>query len=349
MRFSTIQNSFFFLFLALTTVALLWLLGGFLMPILWAVILGIVFYPVYKFFLRKLKEKPNRASLATLLVVLVLFFAPLYGVGALVAREGVQAYNQFAGTNNTLYIQEYSAKVAALAGTVGIELSTETVQAKAIEIAKAISATIATAALEFGRATTSAIIQFFLVLYLLFFAFRDGKHFTRRLIEILPLGDTKEKKLLNKFTSIVRAIFKGTLLIAIIQGALGGITLLAAGVGNIFLLSAIMTILAVIPALGPAIILAPTALILLFTGSIWQGVVVLAGLVIVSVIDNLLRPALVGREVQMHDVLIMLSVFGGLATFGFTGFVIGPVIMGLFITMWGIFESEHKQELETQG
>ncbi len=349
MKFLTIQNSFFFLFLAVATVALFWLLASFLIPIAWAIILAIIFYPVYEYFLRILKNRKNIASFITLLIVITLFFAPLYVVGSFVARDGIGVYNKFASTDSATFIQEYSNKIANFISLVGINISTETIQSKAIEVAKATSATIATATLNFGRTTTSAIIKFFIMLYLLFFAFRDGAYFIKRLIQILPLGDTKEKKLLNKFVSIVRAIFKGTLAIAVIQGALGGITLLVAGLGNIFLLSAIMTIFAVIPALGPAIILAPIAIFLFVTGSIWQGVIVLVGLFLVSIIDNLLRPTLVGREVQMHDVLIMLSIFGGLATFGFTGFVIGPVIMGLFITMWDIFESEHKKDLKTCG
>ncbi len=349
MKFSTIQHSFFFGALALVTIGLLWLLGGFIMPIIWAIIFGIVFYPLYIKLLRVFKKKENLASLATILIILTLFFAPLYGVGTLVAHEAIQFYGQLAGSNNNVRLLEYSEKAAVLANSLGFEFNETAVREKTAELAKSISAVVASSALEFGRSTTSAVIKFFLMLYLLFFVFRDGAHFGRRFMEILPLGDTKEKKLFEKFASIVRAIFKGTLAIAAVQGALGGLTLWLAGVENVMLWATVMTILAVIPAVGPAVILAPVALALLFTGSVVPGIVVLAGLVIVSLIDNVLRPALVGREVQMHDVLIMLSVFGGLATFGFTGFVIGPVIMGLFITLWGIFEDDYKSELKKCG
>ncbi len=349
MRFSTVQNSFFFGALALATFGLLWLLGGFLMPIIWALILGIVFFPLYTRILHIFKNKKSLASLATLSVMLVLLFAPLYGIGSLVAREAIQFYTQLASNDNNVQLLKYSEAFADLANSTGIELSRDTARAKAVEIAKATSATVATSALEFGKSTTSALVKFFLMLYLLFFVFRDGALFGKRLMEILPLGDSKEIKLFQEFTSVVRAIFKGTLAIALIQGLLGGITLWLAGADNVVLWATVMTILAVIPAVGPAIILAPVALVFLFTGSIVPGVVVLVGLAIVSVIDNLLRPALVGREIQMHDVLIMLSVFGGLATFGFTGFVIGPVIMGLFITLWGIFEDDYKVELKERG
>lgn len=349
MKFSTVQNSFFFGVLALATLAILWLLGGFIMPIIWAVIFGIVFYPIYKRLLRVFKNKKNLASFTTLLIILILFFAPLYGVGTLVAREAIQFYGQLTNGENSVRILEYSEKLAEFANTFGFEFSGSAARTKVAAIAKTASGTVATSALEFGRATTGAIIKFFLMLYLLFFVFRDGALFGRRLMEILPLGDTKERKLFEKFASIVRAIFKGTLAIAAIQGTLGGITFWLAGIENVFLWATVMTILAVIPALGPAIILAPAALVLLLAGSVVPGIIVLVGLVIVSVIDNLLRPALVGREIRMHDVLIMLSVFGGLATFGFTGFVIGPVIMGVFITMWSMFEEEYKSELITRG
>ncbi len=349
MKFSTIQHSFFFGALALATIGLLWLLGGFVMPIIWAIIFGIVFYPLYTKLLRTFKKRRNIASIATIIIILALFFAPLYGVGTLVAHEAIQFYGQLAGGDNNVRLLDYSEKAAVLVNSLGFEFNKMAVREKTAELAKSASAIVATNALEFGRSTTSAVIKFFLMLYLLFFVFRDGALFGRRLMEILPLGDTREKKLFEKFASIVRALFKGTLAIAAVQGALGGLTLWAAGVENVFLWATVMTILAVIPALGPAIILAPAAIVLLFTGSVVPGVIVLVGLVIVSVIDNILRPALVGREVQMHDVLIMLSVFGGLATFGFTGFVIGPVIMGLFITLWGIFEDDYRLELKECG
>lgn len=349
MKFTTVQNSFFFGMFTLATLALLWLVASFVMPIIWAIIIGIVFYPVYKHLLRTFKNRRNLASFTTLLIILVLFFAPLYGVGSLVAREAIQFYGQLASGENNVRILKYSGELTSIANSLGFELKESDIRAKAIEIAKSTSAALASGALEFGRATTNTIIKFFLMLYLLFFVFRDGATFAKRLMEILPLGDTKEQRLFEKFASIVRAIFKGTLAIAVVQGVLGGITLWIAGIENVFLWATVMTILAIIPAIGPAAVLAPIALILLFTGSVVPGIIVLVGLVVVSVIDNLLRPALVGREIKMHDVLIMLSIFGGLATFGFTGFVIGPVIMGVFITIWSMFEEEYKSELETLG
>lgn len=349
MKFQTLQNAFFLGTLALTTFLLLWLLSNFIMTIFWAIILGVVFYPVYKYLLKKFKNRKNPASFVTLLLILVLFFAPMYGVGSLVADEAITFYNQLEIGEGMIDISTYSQSIVAVFSTFGFEISESELQTRGIEIAKTTSAVIASSALDFGRATTGAVIQFFLMLYLLFFVFRDGAHLGKRLMDTLPLGNKKEKELFNKFTSIIRAIFKGTLVIALVQGSLGALTLWAAGVDNLLLLAVVMTILAIIPALGPAIILAPVALFLLFTGSIVPGIIVLVGLVVVSVVDNLLRPALVGREIQMHDVLIMLSIFGGLATFGFTGFVIGPVIMGVFILMWEMFEDQYKKDLGTQG
>jgi predicted PurR-regulated permease PerM len=152
--------------------------------------------------------------------------------------------------------------------------------------------------------------------------------------------------LFERFTTTTRAVAKGTVAIAILQGALGGIAFAIAGVSAPTLWGVAMTFMAVIPAIGPGIIWLPAGIILLLTGSIWQGVFILiVGGLLVSLIDNLLRPILIGRETKMPDALILLATLGGLATFGISGFIVGPIIAAFFLSLWSIFEEKYHTEL----
>jgi len=184
------------------------------------------------------------------------------------------------------------------------------------------------------------------MVYLLFFMFKDGKKLEEVMYHYLPLGDAHERLLVERFTATTRAVVKGTLAIAVLQGALGGIAFAIAGVSAPTLWGLAMTLMAIIPAIGPGIIWLPAGIILLLTGSIWQGIFILiVGALLVSVIDNFLRPLLIGRETKMPDAIILLSTLGGLATFGISGFIVGPIIAAFFLSLWTIFEKKFHREL----
>jgi len=223
-------------------------------------------------------------------------------------------------------------------------------QENVASIAKTASSWLGSQALTIGQNTFRVMVLSFVMLYILFFLLRDGPKLEKRLVEILPLGDVKERRLFKKFTSTTRATIKGTFVIAIIQGTIGGILFLIAGVGAPLLWGALMGVLSVIPAVGPAVIWIPVGILLLLSGSVWQGVLVLiGGAAIISLVDNILRPILVGKDTQMPDVVILLSTLGGLTLFGISGFIIGPIIAAFFLAMWQMFEEEFRTELKTRG
>ena len=201
--------------------------------------------------------------------------------------------------------------------------------------------------ISFGQNFFRLVIQFFVMAYALFFLFKDGQKLLDKLLAVLPLGDAREKKLFHRFASTARATVRGTLLIGIIQGTLGGILFWIAGVDAPVVWALLMAVLSVIPAVGPGLVWLPAGVILLAVGSLWQGILVLAGgVVVVSLVDNILRPYLVGKDTKMPDVLVLLSTLGGLAAFGIAGFVIGPIIAAFFLSMWNMFEEEYKEKLE---
>ena len=349
-RFSTIQNISFFGLLTLGTIAFVWLIQDFIMPIFWAVILAIVFNPLKNKWLIIFKNK-TLTSFITIFTIIIILFVPLWIVGGLVIEESMNVYNKF--SNESIEVSKTSLinKTTTVIGYLenyGIEQ--KIIKEKLTSFAQTTSQWFARQAVVFGQATFSAVINFFLMIYILFFLLRDGPAIGRKLFHILPLGDEREQGLFINFTLITRSIFKGTLVIAIIQGTIGGILFWIAGIDGALLWATVMTLLSIIPAIGPAIIWLPAGIVLLFTGAIWQGILILVGgLLIISLVDNILRPILIGRDVKIPDAIILISTLGGLTLFGITGFIIGPVIAGFFLSMWKIFEVDYRVELETQG
>jgi predicted PurR-regulated permease PerM len=163
----------------------------------------------------------------------------------------------------------------------------------------------------------------------------------------LPLGDDRERELFSKFAGVSRATLKGTLVIGVVQGFIGGLLFWITGINAPVFWGTIMTVFSIIPAVGTGIVWLPAAIILLVNGSIWQGIVLLVGGgVVISLVDNILRPILVGMDTKMPDALILLSTIGGLSMFGITGIVIGPIIAAFFLVVWEIFEQDYAGALE---
>lgn len=342
MQLKQLQQVSFLFLLGVISVAFVWVIYDYLFPVFWAIVFAIIFRPIHRWIARSIKQK-SVASLVTLIFVLVIFFVPLTIIGSLVYQEAVRLVQQFntSGNISFRFIDELG-NIFGFLDRFGI--SQLEVQQKIIEYTSGASAWIGGQALAFGKWTLLTVLKFFVMLYVLFFFLRDGERIEQRLIEILPFGDRRERKLFVKFAEMTRAVVKGTLFVALVQGILGGILFWIVGIPSAVLWGVLMTILAVIPALGTFIVWLPAGIILLVTGHIVQGLVVLAGgALVVSTVDNILRPILVGKETKTHDVFILLSTLGGIALFGITGLVIGPIIAGFFIAAWDMFEEEFRK------
>jgi predicted PurR-regulated permease PerM len=161
-----------------------------------------------------------------------------------------------------------------------------------------------------------------------------------------PLKNEYEKILIKRFSSMVSATLKGTIIVGVVQGLLGGLMFAIAGVPSFAIWGIVMIILSVIPAFGSGLVWAPVGVIMLVTGNIWQGIFILVfGTVVISFIDNVLRPKLVGGDTAIHPLLVFFATLGGIISFGLLGFIIGPVIMALFLTLWDIYGKEFKSQL----
>jgi predicted PurR-regulated permease PerM len=202
---------------------------------------------------------------------------------------------------------------------------------------------LASQAFSFGQGTFDFVVSFFIMLYLLFFFLRDGQDLTRRIRIAIPLAEPQKRRLQLKFTRVVRATVKGNIVVALTQGALGGLIFWVLNIPSSLLWAVLMAFLSLLPAVGAGIVWAPVALYFLASGMIWQGVVLgLFGVFVIGLVDNVLRPILVGKDTRMPDYLILISTLGGMAVFGLNGFVIGPMIAALFMSTWGLFTSAKK-------
>jgi predicted PurR-regulated permease PerM len=216
--------------------------------------------------------------------------------------------------------------------------------------AVAVSQFIASRALGIGQDVLRITALFFLMLYVLFFFLRDGRRLVATLIRVLPLGDVRERQLLAKFAEVSLATIKGTLVVGVVQGAIGAVLFWALGIPAPVFWGTLMTLFSVLPAVGPGLVWLPAAVILLGMGQIVKGIVLIAaGVVVIGLVDNVLRPLLVGRDTQMPDYLVLLATLGGLALFGVSGFVIGPVIAAFFLVVWEMFAQEHAERTITRG
>ncbi|MBI2618134.1 AI-2E family transporter [Candidatus Kaiserbacteria bacterium] len=349
-EFSIIQSILFFSLLVVGTSAFIWLINDFLMPIFWAIVLAIVFHPVHTKWLLLLKREAL-ASLCTLLTIIVIIFAPLWFIGGLVVDESLRVYERISSADvSSSRISLIEHTVMALGKLESYGIKEKDVKEKLVSFGQTASAWVAEQAIVFGQATFGVLISFFLMLYVLFFLLRDGRGIEEKVLRVLPLGHEREKILFRNFVLVTRSIFKGTLVIALVQGAIGGILFYIAGIESALLWAVVMALLSVIPAVGPGIVWLPAGIVLLISGAYVQAaVVLLGGAIIISLIDNILRPILIRRDIHMPDMIVLVSTLGGLALFGITGFIIGPVIAGFFFSMWSIFERDYQRELEMRG
>lgn len=341
----SVQRASFYLILALTTVAFGMLLVPFYSAILWAMILAIVFHPVQRFLVRRLKGREGVAAFLSVLMCICLVIVPVVVILASIAQEGTSLYQQVSSEQFDLRGRVESI-VSALPSFIErwtpIKLgSYPDLRGKFSDAIVEASQLMVGHAVNVGETTLSFFVGAGVMLYLLFFLFRDGEKLTAMIRRAMPLSDDYSTQFLEKFTSVINATVRGNVIIAIIQGTIGGVTFWALGIEAALLWGVVMTLFSMLPAVGAAFVWGPAALVLVFTGAWLKGVMlVLVGLLVIGLIDNLLRPPLVGKNAKLPDYAVLISTVGGMALIGINGFVVGPLIAAMFISAWSLFASE---------
>ena len=342
----TTQNRALFWLLVVVSLGLLWVLLPFYGAIMWGAIIALIFAPLYQRLKASVRGNGTVAALLTLLLVVVIVIIPLALITATMARDAAGVYQrlQSGELNVALYFRTafdaLPSSVTSVLDRFGL-FDFESVQSRLVAALAQASQFIATQALGIGMNTFDFVAALFITLYLAFFMLRDGQRLARTLRNAVPLAPAHKKELIEKFTTVIRATVKGNLIIAAIQGILGGLAFWFLSVKGALFWAVLMAFLSLLPAVGAGLVWVPVAIYFLLTGGIWQSVALtLFGVLVIGLVDNLLRPALVGKDTRLPDYLVMVSTLGGMAVFGINGFVIGPVLAALFIAVWHIYGAE---------
>ena len=341
--------------LVLTGLGLGWILLPFYGTILWAGILALVFAPVNDRLRSRAHLGRTPAALCTLLLVTVVVVFPLAAVTASLAAEAASLYArlQSGESNPVSYLHglfdALPRWVRAALRALGLR-DFDTVQRRLTASLAQGSQVIAGQAVGIGQNTFEFLANLCVALYLAFFLIRDGDRIVHALRRALPLTLPHKQALLDLFGTVVRATVKGNLLVAAIQGLLGGIAFWFLGITGALLWAVLMAFLSLLPAVGAALVWVPVAAYYLVAGDWWQGLALVAwGVLVIGLVDNLLRPMLVGKDVRMPDYVVMITTLGGMAVFGIHGFVIGPTVAAMFMAVWQIYVRAPEQGASQPG
>jgi predicted PurR-regulated permease PerM len=352
---SALEHWSFLLLLAAVSFLFMWVAWPFAAPIMWSALAAIMFQPLYRWSLRKTRGKRNLAASLALTIIFIAVLLPALLIGSLVINEALALVNNF--RENPIDIVAWYESIYALLPATLQQLIEDNgwtdvsfLQERLQGILGESAGMLASQAVSIGSGAFGFFLSFGLGLYVLFFLLRDGGRIGETILHSAPIEREIADLLAERFLGIVRAVIKGSGVVGLIQGALGGIMLAIAGVPSPLLLGVLMAILALIPAVGTALVWAPAGIWLIVVGEVWQGVFVLgAGFLIISSVDNVLRPILVGRDTGIPDWIILITTLGGISLAGFSGIVLGPLVAGLFLASWGILQEQRAEDEEARA
>jgi predicted PurR-regulated permease PerM len=340
------ENTAFIVLIGLATLAFGWVLLPFLGAIFWAVVIAIVFHPLFERLLSALNNRRNLASAVMVVIVLLIVVVPILLIVSAIVQEAAQTVARIQSGEIALQ-DHYQNVVAALpdwSQALLVRLGLVDIAAIEARVASVLGdwvQAIAPQVFLIGQNTMNFFIGLFAMLYLTFFLFRDGKTLIGHLRLAAPLRPSQLDALLEQFTLVVRATVKGDFLVAMMQGGLGGLGFWVLGIHATVLWMVLMSFLALLPLFGAALVWLPFATYFIATGEILRGVALLVyGALVVGLIDNFMRPFLVGQATKMPEFVVLISTLGGIATFGLQGFITGPVVAAMFIAVWKTFLKE---------
>lgn len=339
---TTHHRAFLALLIAIS-LAFVWLLTPFMAAIFWAIVIAILFAPLQRRLLSRLPRFPNLASLITLLIIVLMVLLPMGFLVQSVVAEVIQLYqlvqagqfgigNQFEQVFDA--VPEFARPWLERAGLADVEAIKSYVSRFAAQAVRVVG----NQAINVGQNTFLFVLSLAIMLYLLFFLLRDGAVLSALVRRGLPLTSNQKEQFLDKLATVVRATIKGNVAVAAVQGALGGLIFWILDIPSAILWGTLMAILSLLPAVGASLVWAPVAIYFMATGAIGDAIILtLFGVLVIGLVDNVLRPILVGKDTRLPDYLVLISTLGGLTLFGLSGFVAGPLIAALFMVAWDLF------------
>ena len=310
--------------------------------IILALILAVLFKPIYHFFLRLFGNAERLSAVLSVIFVFLVVFIPIVFVGGLTVNQIIQFKEDFAQTGNTITLERVVEDINSISASLPGDRELLTVDKAQDQIgnwAQAVGSFFLERLPTIGSGAFNSVTWIIIFLILLYTLFPLHHKLFKFFEEVSPLNDRIDVVYATRVLEMSISMIKGTLLVALVQGAVSGIFLAIAGVPYVLFWTLLMVFLGVIPMVGYGFVMIPIALVMLATGDIWQGIMlILASVLLVGNIDNYLRPKLVSKKAELHPALVILGVIGGLQVFGVLGFIYGPVIMILLVTTFEMYQ-----------
>jgi predicted PurR-regulated permease PerM len=348
------QNRYFLIVCIIALLILvLPLIKLFIVPFILAATFVTIFHPLYLFFEKVLWHNKTASAVVCCCIIIFCALIPAYGAGYVIANQAIELYST--AESKVVEIMKKGGE-----GTLGKIASFKHIRwirkfnvdwGASLQEGIKSAANIVTAVINKTSASVLVfIVNLLITIFTMFYLFIDGEAFVRRVNHLIPLRQEYKDLIFSRFLQTSRATIKATLIAGLVQGILGGTTLFIFGIKSWMLWGFIMIILSVIPMMGAGTVLIPAGIIQIIIGNAWEGIgLIFISVVVISNIDSFLRPRLVGMQAKMHDLVIFFSTIGGIAVFGIMGFIIGPVIAALFITLLDIYSTEFREFLENEG
>lgn len=335
MQAKFIERYFFFGLLLATLLFTFFIFRPFLVVLVLGVSISVVLYPVYQWWLRR-RLPAWLAALITLILFIIILCGPLFGIGLIVFNQSQHIYHYVVqGGDAGRFIDSVNASVnKVLPAALNVDLN-----AKISGLVTLVSSNLT----KIFSTTLTAIFSFVLMLLIIFYSLKDGGALRKSIVIISPLGDEDDEKILNRLSRAINGVIKGYLLIALVQGLLMGLGLHIFGVPNWALWGVVAAVCSLIPSIGTGLVSIPAVIYLLAAGHTAAAVGMLAwAALIVGTVDNLLNPIFIGKRVNLHPLLILFSVLGGVAMLGPVGILIGPLTISLMYTLVSIYRNEYR-------
>ena len=354
MRAWRFEDGGFLALIIAITLAFAWLIAPLFGAVLWGVIVGVLFRPVFLRLQVMMGGRRNTPAIICILLILAVVILPAFLLGISLVQEAASLYVKLDSGEIDLArffesvrggLPPWAEDALVRAGMTDFETALGMLGASVASVLQS----VASRALWFGQGALGLLASLGVMLYLTFFLLRDGEQIANGVRRAMPLRPEVRDPLIEHFLVVIRATMRGTVVVAIMQGLVGGVIFWMLGLEAAILWGLLMALFSLFPAVGTGIVWVPVAIYLLVTGSIFEGVVlVFCGLFIIGLIDNLLRPILVGQEAKMPEFVVLIATVAGLQLMGLNGVIIGPIIAALFIAIWQITADLRSDEADAQ-
>jgi len=352
MKRETVNKAVLLLLVFAISAIFLAMIRNFLMAIFMAGLFSALVHPVYQWLVKRLHGRDNLASGITVIGIIVLILVPLSILIGIVVSQAISVGQSVTPWIHS-FINEPSVVSVYLKKLPFYEQALpyrDFILHKAGQLVGTVSTFLIDSLSSATKLTVDALFGTIIMLYVMFYFLTMGRQLLEKILYYLPLEDKDEQLLLNRFTSVAGATIKSTLIIGMLQGLICGLGFNFAGIAAPVFWGSVMAVMSIIPAVGTAIVWGPALLILAIRGD-WTGTLILAVMCggIAGNLDNVLRPRLVGKDTEMHDLFVLFGTLGGISMFGIQGIIVGPIIAALFITIWEIYGNSFHRYLPSVG